>query len=85
MPTGILFLHRRADGPKQYLCLYLPPNGRALTVTITDITGRELLRHQTVEGAGGSVIDVENLSPGVYLYKVTEGTAVLLQGKLSKQ
>ena len=52
---------------------------------ITDLTGK-LMQQQHLEGKNGTVVlHVQGLAPGMYLYKVTEGKAVMQQGKIVKQ
>ena len=60
----------------------LAPDGDA-TLQITDIAGREVLKARLQNGL--SSVDVAGLSPGTYLYRVTDKNIVTMKGTLMKE
>lgn len=59
------------------------PLSNAMLLQLTDITGKMLLQQTVLKGH--AEISLQSFSPGMYLYRFTDGKGYVQQGKLVKQ
>ena len=63
--------------------LYTAKTNEDVIIQIEDVSGRKIITQQLNSGVQ-TAIDMSNLVPGVYIYRISEGSRVTMIGKITK-
>jgi len=64
--------------------LYVSYTGGAGIISISDLSGRVVLRKALKGGGSTEALSLKGLAPGMYLYHISEGGKTRMQGKIAK-
>lgn len=63
---------------------YINESGKEAFITISDVTGKVLVKKRLLSSSLSSTINLKGLVSGIYFYRISEGGTIKVQGKIAK-